>query len=209
VPVRRPSSLSWSATRVDRRRRGRRPDPTRDLAIQTAVLDVLAEEGYSGLTMDAVAVTAGVSKATIYRRWPSKADLLVSVIESASDATLVVPDSGSLRDDLVALLTALARVLAGPGGSASRALLAAMKQEPALEAAFRNGPMNRWAEAFLAVLGRAVAREELRPSGATSLAAEAGPAILLLRWMISGQEINEDVATAVVDDVMMPLLRRH
>lgn len=84
-----------------------------------------------------------------------------------------------------------------------------MKQEPALEAAFRNGPMARWAEAFLTVLDRGVAREELRLSDATSLGAEAGPAILLHRWMISGGEIDEQEATAVVDDVMMPLLGRR
>ena len=72
-----------------------------------AVLEVLADVGYAGLTMDAVAATAGVSKATIYRRWRTKADLLVSVISTASDQSLIVPDTGRLRDDLVALLTAL------------------------------------------------------------------------------------------------------
>lgn len=169
---------------------------------------MLAEVGYAGLTMDAVARTAGVSKATIYRRWSSKADLLVSLIDTASDETLVVPDSGSLRDDLVALLTALAEVLTGPGGSASRALIGVMNQEPALEAAFRRGPMVRWAEAFGTVRERAVARGELVPSGAASLAAEAGPAILLLRWMIRGMDIDQAVAVAVVDEVMMPSFRR-
>ncbi|WNV75190.1 TetR/AcrR family transcriptional regulator [Geodermatophilus sp. DSM 44513] len=205
---RRPSSLSWGIPTVGARPRRRRLDPSLDRAIQAAVLEVLAEVGYPGLTMDAVATTAGVSKATIYRRWPSKADLLVSVIDTASDETLVVPDSGSLRDDLVVLLSSLAGVLAGPGGSASRALLGVMNQEPALEAAFRRGPMARWAEAFVTVLERAVARGELAPSGVTSLPAEAGPAIFLLRWMISGMEIDGGLAVAVVDEVMMPLLRR-
>jgi AcrR family transcriptional regulator len=209
VSPRRPSSLSWGVSPAGAGSRRRRLDPSRDQAIQAAVLDVLSEVGYAGLTMDAVAVTAGVSKATIYRRWPSKADLLVSVIDTASNETLVVPDSGSLRDDLVALLTALAGVLAGPGGSASRALLGVMNQEPALEAAFRQGPMARWADAFLTVLERGEARGEFAPSDATSLGAEAGPAIFLLRWMISGGNIDEDLAIAVVDEVMMPLLRRH
>ncbi|WP_170182503.1 TetR/AcrR family transcriptional regulator [Blastococcus colisei] len=169
---------------------------------------MLAQVGYAGLTMDAVARTAGVSKATIYRRWSSKADVLVSLIDTASDETLVIPDSGSLRDDMVALLTALAAVLAGPGGSASRALIGVMNQEPALEEAFRRGPMARWAEAFGTVCERAVDRGELVASGAASLAAEAGPAILLLRWMISGMDVDQELAVAVVDDVMMPLLRR-
>ena len=172
-----------------------------------AVLEVLAEAGYAGLTMDAVATTAGVSKATIYRRWRTKAELLVSVISTASDQSLVVPDSGSLRDDLVGLLTSLGRVLAGPGGNASRALLGALNDEPALAAAFHAGPLARWAEAFTTVLDRAVAREELVLDPARSLAAEAGPAILVLRWMIGGRAIDDDVAVAVVDQVVMPLVR--
>jgi len=170
------------------------------------VLEVLAEVGYAGLTMDAVAATAGVSKATIYRRWRTKADLLVSVISSASDNSLVVPDSHSLRDDLVALLTGLGRVLSGPGGSASRALLGALHDEPALAAAFHAGPLARWADAFTTVLDRAVGRQELELDPARSLAAEAGPAIFLMRWMVSGRSTGEDVAVAVVDEVMMPLL---
>src|SRR5690242_8034538 len=83
------------------RRPGRRPDPALDDAIRAAVVDVLAHEGYAALTMETVAVVAGVSKATIYRRWPSKTELLVSVIESASDDSLAVIDTGGLRDDLV------------------------------------------------------------------------------------------------------------
>jgi AcrR family transcriptional regulator len=172
------------------------------------VVEVLVADGYAGLTMDAVAAVAGVSKATIYRRWPTKGDLLVSVVDAASDQTLDIPDSGSLRDDLVALLTSLSQVLAGPGGSASRALLGAMHDEAALAAAFRQGPMARWGDAFREVYGRAIARGEIAPESGMSLGAEAGPAILLLRWTISGRAIDEDLAKHVVDDVMLPLLSR-
>jgi AcrR family transcriptional regulator len=194
---------------VAARHRGRRTDPARDVAIQTAVLDVLARVGYAGLTMDAVAATAGVSKATIYRRWATKADLLVSVINAASDHTLVVPDTGSLEGDLVGLLTSLAGVLAGPGGSASRALFGVMNNEPSLAAAFYEGPMARWAQAFGEVFGRAVARGEITPGAGTSLAAEAGPGIFLLRWTIGRRGIDAELAAAVVRDVMMPLLRAY
>lgn len=169
-------------------------------------MQVLATDGYDGLTMDAVAATAGVSKATIYRRWPTKAELLVSVIDAASDDTLVAPDTGSLPGDLVALLMALSLVLTGPGGSASRALLGALNDDPAMATAFRQGPMARWRDAFRSVFTRAVERGEVAESAGTSLAAEAGPAILLLRWTISGRDIDEDLAAAVVDEVMMPLL---
>lgn len=208
VSARRPSSLSWGTNSQAARRRGRQSDPSRDAAIEAAVVEVLASDGYGGLTMDAVAATAGVSKATIYRRWPTKVDLLVSVVDSASDVTLVVPDTGSLRDDLVALLVSLANVLSGPGGSASRALLGALHEDPAMAAAFRQGPMDRWRQAFGSVFARAIERGEVDPAAGMSLAAEAGPAIFLLRWTISGREIDEGLAVAVVREVMMPLLVR-
>jgi AcrR family transcriptional regulator len=207
VSARRPSSLSWGTVPAARRRRGRPPDPSRDTAIQAATLELLSEVGYAGLTMDAVAAAARVSKATIYRRWRTKADLLVSVIDAANEDTLAVPETGSLRDDLVSLLTSLARVLAGPGGRASRALLGAMNDEPPLAAAFHGGPQERWAEAFRHVFAQAVDRGEIDPAAGSSLAAEAGPAIFLLRWMISGQQIDKQLAEAVVDEVVMPLLR--
>jgi AcrR family transcriptional regulator len=157
--------------------------------------------------MNAVAAAAGVSKATIYRRWQTKAALLVSVVDRASDDTLHTPDTGSLRDDLVQLLSSLAGVLGGPGGNASRALLGALNDEPTLAAAFRQGPMARWADAFTTVLERAVARGEMTSDPAASLGAEAGPAIFVLRWLVSGARIDEEDAIAVVDRVMVPLLR--
>lgn len=189
------------------RRRGRPPDPALDVAIQAAVLDVLAEVGYNALTMDAVAVAAGVSKASIYRRWPTKADLLVSVIDTASDHTLATPDTGSLRDDLVALLGSLGSILAGPGGQACRALLGAIDDEPALAEAYQR-PLDRWAAAFAEVFQRAVSRGESAPGAGTSLAAEAGPAILIQRWLMHRRDIDAAVAPAIADQVMMPLLRR-
>jgi len=187
---------------------GRRLDPSLDVAIRAAVFQVLAEVGYRRLTMDDVALAAGVGKATIYRRWPSKADLLVSIIQEASDETLKVPNSGSLRGDLVALLTALADILGGPGGGASRALLGAMTDEPALAEAFRQGPLHRWAQAFITVFERAIRRGDCAPTVMASLAAEAGSAILLQRWLISGQPVDPGLAHSVVDEVMLPLFER-
>jgi AcrR family transcriptional regulator len=159
--------------------------------------------------MDAVAVVAGVSKASIYRRWPTKTDLLVSVIDRASDDTLLAADTGSLREDLIRLLSSLIDVLAGPGGAASRALLAAANTEPTMAAAFREGPMARWSAAFGDAFQRAAARGEVTPDAATSHAAEAGPSIILKRWSITGQAIDRDLARAVVDEVMMPLFERY
>ena len=157
------------------------------------------------MTMDAVARAAGAGKASIYRRWPSKVDLLISIVEELSFGGPVVPDTGCLRSDLVALLQSLAAVLAGPGSHANRAVLGVLASEPALAAAYRDGPLRRWAEAFTTTFERAVARGEIPLGAGTSLAAEAGPAILLERWLLRPETINSAMAPAVVDKVMMPL----
>jgi AcrR family transcriptional regulator len=190
------------------RKRGRPQDPALGDAILAATVKVLAEVGYRGLTMDEVALVAGVSKATIYRRWPSKIDLLVSVIDTASDATLVAVDTGSLREDLVALLGAMTDILTGPGGGVSRALIGVLDAEPALAEAYRKGPLSRWEAAFRLAFRRAAERGEIAHGLEDSLAAASGPGILVQAWLFLGQDLSGDFAEQVVDEVMLPLLTR-
>lgn len=107
------------------------------------------------------------------------------------------------------LLRALADVLSGPGGKASRVLLGQATDDQSLADAFRRGPQERWGEAFRTVFARAVARGDIEPAAGTSLGAEAGPGILLLRWLVTGAPIDHELAEAVVDRVMLPLLRSN
>ncbi|MGY1820815.1 TetR/AcrR family transcriptional regulator [Geodermatophilus sp. SYSU D00079] len=187
----------------------RRLDPARDEAIAAAVLEVLAREGYAGLTMDAVAMAAGVGKATIYRRWSSKADLLLGVLDVAVEDELPLPDTGNLRDDLVVLLTTTLDLMDGPAGRATRSLLGAVVGDPALAEASRRGPLAAWSQALTAVLERAVDRGEITAAAAASCAAEVGPAVLLVRWLVTGRPLDATVVTELVDEAMMPLLRRR
>src|SRR5918995_6372874 len=92
--------------------RGGRPrDPSRDGVIRAAILRLLAEVGYGALTMDAVAAEAGVGKATIYRRWRTKQDLVVDTISELNAATVTPPDAGSLEGDLREVLYAIVDVI--------------------------------------------------------------------------------------------------
>ena len=196
----------------DGRRRARRPsgrplDPAKDQAITAAVVDVLARLGFSGFTMDEVALSAGVGKAAIYRRWTSKTDLLASYTEGSIEGTLDVSDTGSLRSDLVVLLTSAVAHFNCPAGRANRALLSAVHDDPTLAAAYQSGPLAQWTAAFREVFERAVGRGEIGPAVDWSLAAEAGAAMLIQRWLLLGAPIDEELVTAVVDDVMLPLLR--
>src|SRR5438094_4976193 len=92
-------------TDTPRQSRGGRPrDPSRDGVIRAAILRLLADSGYAALTMDAVAAEAGVGKATIYRRWRTKTDLVVDTIAEVNRVEALVPDTGTLEGDLRMLL---------------------------------------------------------------------------------------------------------
>jgi AcrR family transcriptional regulator len=84
------------------RRPGRPRDAHADEVIRTAVVELLAEEGFTGLTIDAVAQRAGVGKATIYRRWPGNEQHVLDALSATKD-TVVIPETGSTRNALIAV----------------------------------------------------------------------------------------------------------
>ena len=92
---------------VDAGRLGRKRDHSRDPEILTAALDVLAEVGYDRMTVDMVAARAKAGKATLYRRWPSKVELVVDAVGCMKQGEFTpdhLPDTGTLRGDLVAMI---------------------------------------------------------------------------------------------------------
>jgi AcrR family transcriptional regulator len=190
----------------NRTRTGGRLDPSRDAAIVAAVVEVLGRTGCAGLTMDAVALAAGVGKATIYRRWSSKAELLLSVLDVIGTPLLRLPDTGTLRGDLVAVLTEALELFGGPSGRAVRSLLGAIIDDPTLHEG-RRLPLANWDETWAAVLARAVERGEITAEAASSVAAEVGPAVLAARWLVTGLPLDDAVVTELVDRVVLPLLR--
>ena len=188
--------------------RGGRPrDPSRDEVIRAAILEVLGRDGYAGLTMDAVAGAAGVGKATIYRRWRTKSDLVADAVADLGTEEFGDPDTGSLEGDLRVLLHALVGVMNGPLGAATLALLSALPHEPELRAAFRSGPMDRMAEAFGRVWARAVDRDEVDASVPGSAVASSATSPILQRWLFGDNRVEDAFADEVLDDVVLPLLR--
>ena len=191
----------------DRPGRGGRPrDPSRDGAIRSAILAVLAESGYAGLTMDAVAATAGVGKATIYRRWRTKSDLVADAIADLSASSISVPDTGSLEGDLRVLLHGLVSALNGPLGAATLSLLSALPHEPSLRKAFQGGPLEVWSSTYRQVWQRAVERGEVDDSVRGTAVSSSASAPILQRWLLSGQPVSEAYADEVLSQVVLPLL---
>lgn len=152
-----------SPSPTEPRRPGRPRDAGRDEAIMKATLELVSADGLPALTVDAVAARAGVSKATIYRRWSSKEAMLLDAWRELS-VPIATPDTGSVRDDLVALYDDFARKLRA--GTLARVM-------PHMHAAAQVDPeLGRQYRAFLAerrkplnlVVQRAVVRGEL-PAG--------------------------------------------
>jgi len=193
---------------IPRPSRGGRPrDPSRDGVIRAAILRLLAEVGYGSLTMDAVASEAGVGKATIYRRWRTKQDLVVDTISDLNRAEAEVVDTGSLEGDLRAMMHQMVSMIDGPTGAATLSLLSTIPHQPALAQAFQDGPLAVWRKAFEELWARAEARGEA-PSGlATSVVAETTSALMVQRWLLTGRPVDTAYADEVLDTIVLPLIR--
>jgi AcrR family transcriptional regulator len=197
-----------SPTDVIRPSRGGRPrDPSRDGVIRAAILRLLADVGYGALTMDAVASEAGVGKATIYRRWRTKQDLVVDTISALTRAEAAPVDTGSLEGDLRAMMRSLVSVITGPAGAATLSLLSTVPHQPALAQAFQDGPLAVWRQSFDEIWARAEKRGETRPGVATSVAAETTGALLVQRWLLTGRPVDDAFADEVLETVVLPLVR--
>jgi AcrR family transcriptional regulator len=186
--------------------RGRPRDATRDEALRQAALEVMAEVGYRALTMDAVAARARAGKATIYRRWESKLDLVIDTCNQLASQNLADPDTGSLAGDLREFLTAFAAFLSGPIGKAAQALVGELPHEPELAAAFRETFLISQRDVLRGILERANERGEVRPHAPLGMAVELAGAALIYRLMLTGDPLDLPFVDRVVDQVLLPLV---
>ena len=188
------------------RKRGRKRDDALDQHILDAVIDVLARDGYEHMTMDAVATAARAGKGAIYRRWPSKAQLVVDAIaHTGAPGVPAPPDTGSLRGDLHALIegrpkksdSRLLRVMAG--------LVAALPLHPDLAAKAREQLVEPRRLMQRAVLERAVARGEIPPGRDLDTLSNVMHALVFHRQMVLGEPVDQDFLIHLIDDVVVPL----
>ena len=182
----------------------------REEAILRATLELLAEVGYDQLTIDGVAARAHCSKATIYRRWQGKAELVITAVRRHSaPPPQPAPGTGSLREDLLAALEAMRSSLAGQDTALLLGLMTAMRHDQELAAVVREQVIDNKREVFGAAVARAVTRGEL-PAGADhTLLAEISSAMLLSRQLVTGEPLDAAFAQELVDDVLLPLLHHQ
>lgn len=190
-------------------RPGRKLNDALDGEILAAAADLLASVGYEAMSMDAVAARAGVSKATIYRRWSGKAPLVLDTVRARGLVLGEPPDSGDLREDLLALFQELA------GHHDERALdhlagvLVAMRNHPELNQAVQEQIVAGVARATRTIVERAVARGEIaaRPDDVLERFTRVGPSVIALRLFLDEGAIDGTLTTQIVDEVLLPILR--
>ena len=198
--------LAAAAPREDHRTRPRRRGHALDLAILNATIAEIDLSGYAGLSMERVAERARASKASLYRRWPSKVELVMAAIYGLLPDPAAAAETGSLRGDLLALFRSAAELLAGPGGAAIRGMMSDALRDPELAAQLRRYTRGRSVAAMREVVRRAMERGELPPGSITARQLEAGLSVMRFHFLTHGGPVPDHVIVEIVDEVMLPLL---
>jgi AcrR family transcriptional regulator len=195
------------AASTEEHRRGRPRDPSRDEAIIDASIDVLVRDGYDRLSMEGVAATAGVGKATVYRRWGSKAELVIDAMTSLKPAVDTI-DTGSLEGDIELMIVASCSPYSQRLLQVMVSICSALPREPELLEAFRTRFTEPRIARITAMLVRARGRGELGPDVDVAMAASLVPSLMLQRVLMTGQPAGRGYAEQVVGSVLLPVLGR-
>jgi AcrR family transcriptional regulator len=186
---------------------GRKRDHTRDPEILDAALEVLAETGYDGMTIDMVAARAKAGKATLYRRWPSKAELIIDAVacmkRNENDLSHL-PDTGSLRGDLIALIKPLSikdgekklQIMAG--------LMSMLSRDPGLADAANAAIVEPRAAANRTLMLRAIARGEISADCDIDVLSLISPSMAAYRVLILRKPVDRAFLVSLIDGVLMP-----
>lgn len=178
----------------------------REAELLAITLQLLQQHGYDRLSVEAVATQAKASKATVYRRWPSKADLVLAAFIEGTRMTNVPPNTGSLRGDLLALGEAVCRQ-ACEHGSTMRAVLNEMSHNPRLSEAMQNEFVHQRKMVINKVLGDAIERGEIDGSKLNDEIYDLLPGYLVFRSLVSGRPPTDETVRVLVDEVLLPSLK--
>ena len=189
-------------TEAEARRPGRPRSAECDEAILRAAVDLFAEGGLDGLTGEGVAARAGVGKATIYRRYPCKIDLVVAASRSFAIDNDDLTDTGTTRGDLRALVDWLIAMLTStPLGRATPMMVADRARIPELAEAHRRMVQEKRSRHRDAVL-RGVVRGDFRSDVDPELVIDAYVGPIFYRFLISDAPLDDTFADALVDSVL-------
>ena len=183
------------------------PWSPREAELLAVTLRLLQEHGYDRLTVDAVASAARASKATVYRRWPSKAELVLAAFTEGIGQVAVPPNTGTLRGDLLQLGESICQQ-GRQHASTIRAVLVEVSRHPALNDALQHRFIDQRKALIQHILQQAVDRGEIDDAAITDELWDLLPGYLIFRSIIPGQPPTHRTVQALVDDFIIPGLTR-
>jgi AcrR family transcriptional regulator len=189
------------ADAMERPRPGRRRDPLCDEAILAATLALFAEEGYAGVSIEGVAARSGVAKATIYRRYSDKAQVVVAAVHVGCGVTDYLPDTGDLRADLTSMLAKLMDLLRGEMGPVMLAFARERIRYPALDEEFTRSVIGAKRAHIRRLVTAALERGDLPAGTDVEVLAEAGPA-LIWHHALNRLPLSDDLPARIVDTLL-------
>ncbi len=170
-------------------------------------LQLLQEHGYDRLTVDAVAATARASKATVYRRWPSKAELVLAAFIEGIRQIAVPPDTGTLRGDLLHVGELICQQGQQQAGTI-RAVLVEVSRNPALNDVLQHQFIEQRKALINHILQQAVDRGEIDRMAINDELWDVLPGYLIFRSIIQGRPPTQQTVRALIDEVIIPSLTR-
>ncbi|MBV1942295.1 TetR/AcrR family transcriptional regulator [Streptomyces sp. BV286] len=187
----------------------RRRGAVLERAILEAALEQLSTVGWNGLTMEGVAAGAQTGKAAVYRRWPSKEDLVADALQAGLPPLADVPDLGSVRDDLLELCRRAREAMFSRPGFALRSVIheCDSSQAQRFQEVIMEGVVEPTVRLLGEVVDRGIRRGEVRPDAANSYVFDAIPAMMMYRSKMCASEWSERDLEEMIDQFMVPLLR--
>ena len=186
---------------------GRKRDHSRDPEILDAALEVLAEVGYDGMTIDMVAARAKAGKATLYRRWASKELLVIDAVACMKQLDLDpenLPDTGSLRGDLVAMIKPKTMEDGGRKMRVMAGLMSMISRDPELADAAHAAIMEPRAAANRVFLQRAIDRGEIPADTDVELIAIVAQSMTAFRTIMLRKPVTPEFLVSIIDTVVLP-----
>jgi AcrR family transcriptional regulator len=179
-------------------RRPGRPRTADDEAIAGAVLEALVERGYDGMTVEDVARRAGVGRATLYRRWPTKTAMVIDALGRGRFPTLEDPDSGDARADFLSLLRTVQATFEREH-HVMRALQLEVARHPEIGVALSRDFIPQRLDVLISVLRRAAAGGLLRAPSDVELLARLGPALIWQHFALLTNEPDAELPGRITD----------
>jgi AcrR family transcriptional regulator len=186
-----------TADPVPAARPGRKRSEESRRAILRAAWDLAAEAGFAGLTIEGIAARSGAGKQTIYRWWPSKADVLLDAVAARADLYIPIPDAGSYAADLRAFLAASFRLADDRLTGILRALMAQAQIDPDFGARFRESFLARRRAALAVITDRARARGDLPAGTPPDLVADVVFGVIWYRVLARDEPLDAALAAAL------------